>query len=47
MRVVCKVNNLNYFYDEKLLKRLKKYIKSDGEIDLDIGREYTVYGVVY
>ena len=48
MKVVCKTNNLNYFSDERLLKRLKKCIKSDGgEADLEIGREYTVYGVVY
>lgn len=48
MKVVCKVNNLNSLSDEMLLDRLKKYISMpDGEIDLEIGREYTVYGVVF
>ena len=47
MKVVCKANNLNYFSDERLLKRLKACINSGGQIDLEIGREYTVYGVVY
>lgn len=48
MKVICKVNNLNNFSDERLLERLKKYISMpDGEIDLAIGKEYTVYGVVF
>lgn len=48
MKVVCKINNLNGLSDERLLARLKKYISMpDGEIDLEIGREYTVYGVVF
>lgn len=48
MKVVCKVNNLNSFSDENVLKRLKKYISMpEGEVDLDIGKEYTVYGVVF
>lgn len=48
MKVVCKVNNLNCLSDERLLKRLKEYISVlDGEIDLEIDREYRVYGVVF
>lgn len=48
MKIVCKVNNLNSFSDEGLLRRLKKYISMpDGEVDLEIGKEYTVYGVVF
>lgn len=48
MKVVCKVNNLNSLSDERLLERLKKYIfMPDGEIDLELGREYTVYGVIF
>ena len=48
MKVVCKVNNLHNLSDEKLLERLKKYIhKADGRIDIEIGREYTVYGVIF
>ncbi|MFV0477644.1 MAG: hypothetical protein ACK5ME_07415 [Parahaliea sp.] len=48
MKVICKANNLNSLSNKRLLKRLKKYISMpDGEIDLDLGREYTVYGVVF
>lgn len=48
MKVVCKVNNLNSLSDERLLERLKKYIfMPGGEIDLELGREYTVYGVIF
>ena len=52
MKVVCKVNNLNAFTDENVLKRLKRYISMpdgeiDREVDLEIDKEYTVYGVVF
>ncbi|WP_158116480.1 hypothetical protein [Vibrio cincinnatiensis] len=48
MKVICKVNNLNSLSDKRLLERLKKYISMpDGDIDLELGREYTVYGVVF
>lgn len=48
MKVVCRINNLNNISDTHILERLKKYIfNPDGEIDLDIGREYKVYGVVF
>lgn len=48
MKVICRINNLSSFSNEKLLKRLRKYIcMPGGEIDLEIGREYTVYGVVF
>lgn len=48
MRVVCKLNNLNDISDHKIFGRLKKYIlMPGGEIDLEIGREYIVYGVVF
>ena len=48
MKVTCKINNLNNFTDEKLLMRLKKYEPdSDGEVDLRIGQEYTVYGIIF
>lgn len=48
MKVVCKINNLISISDVYVLERLKKYISSsDGEVDLDLGREYTVYGVVF
>ncbi len=48
MKVVCKVNNLNDLSNERVLRRLKKYISMPGgEIDLEIGKVYTVYGVVF
>ncbi len=48
MKVICTTNNLSSFLDENVLKRLKKYISMpEGEIDLSIGKEYTVYGVVF
>lgn len=48
MKVICKINNLNSLSNERLLERLNKYISMpDGEVDLEIGREYTVYGVVF
>ena len=48
MKVVCKFNNLNDISDVNVLAMLKKYIfMPDGEIDLDVGREYNVYGVIF
>lgn len=48
MKVVCRINNLNNISNPYTLDRLKKYIsKPDGDVDLDVGREYKVYGVVF
>lgn len=48
MKVICKSNNIFSFSDKSLVNRLKKYISyPEGEIDLRVGREYTVYGVVF
>lgn len=48
MKVLCKANNLSFFNDENLLKRLREYIyMPDGEIDLIVNKEYMVYGVVF
>lgn len=48
MKVVCKTNNLHDILDPHTSARLKHYIsRSDGEIDLEIAREYTVYGVEF
>ena len=45
MKVVCKINNLNSFSDKRLLERLTKYISMpDGDVDLEVGKEYMVYG---
>jgi len=48
MKVICKINNINDLPDELVLNRLKKYIlMPDGEVDLELNKEYTVYGVVF
>lgn len=48
MKVVCRVNNLNQISDENFRNRLKKYYRnSDGDVGVEIGRAYTLYGVVY
>ena len=51
MKVVCKFNKLNGISDVNVLARLKKYIfrpdGEDAEVDLDVGRVYNVYGVVF
>ena len=48
MKVACKSNNLHDILDPHTSTRLNRYIfKSDGEIDLDIGREYIVYGIEF
>lgn len=48
MKVICRTNNLNNISDSYTLERLKKYIsKPDGDMDLDVGKEYKVYGVVF
>lgn len=48
MKVICKINNLNDIYNSRLYERLRKYIlMPDGEVSLEIGKEYTVYGVVF
>ena len=51
MRVVCKINSLNSLNSlnsQELLGRLKKYINiPGGEIGLAIGKEYTVYGILF
>lgn len=48
MRVICRANNFSSFTDKYLLSRLAGYISNpDGEVDLELGKEYTVYGVVF
>ena len=48
MKVICKINNINSLPDGRLLRRLKKFIpRPDEEFDLEIGKEYTVYGLVF
>ena len=48
VKVVCTGNNLKSFSDGNILSRLKQYIfKPDGDVNLGVGREYTVYGVLF
>lgn len=48
MKVICKINNLSEISEKHIVKRLKRYILNfDGTVDLEIGREYKVYGVVF
>jgi hypothetical protein len=48
MKAVCKINNLNDISDTETVLRLKRYIFiPDGELDLQLGKEYTVYGIEF
>jgi hypothetical protein len=48
MKIVCKTSNRNEFTDEGVEERLRKHIRSPGgETDLEVGKEYVVYGVVF
>ena len=41
-------NNLNNLPNKEVQKRLKKKVRNfKGEVDLEIGREYTVYGMIF
>src|SRR5437016_2680979 len=48
MKVVCKINNLHGIEDFGVFTRLKRYIStSSGALDLQVGKEYIVYGVEF
>lgn len=49
MKVKCKTDNLNSSQlSLETLGRLKQYIsRTDGELDLEIGKEYVVYGIEF
>ena len=49
MKVKCIINNLNSDkLSLKTLTRLKRYIsRLDGELNLEIGKEYVVYGIEF
>ncbi|MDR9754993.1 hypothetical protein RG836_26460 [Pseudomonas sp. SZMC_28357] len=48
MKVVCKINNLSGITDAGTLSRLRRYIsRSDGQLDLEVGKEYIVYGIQF
>ena len=48
MKVICRINNLHNILDDVVKAVLKKKIfRSDGEIDIQLGKEYIVYGIVF
>lgn len=48
MKVKCTIKKLKDIQDISVSKKLSKYIGgSDGEVDLDVGGVYTVYGVEF
>ncbi|OLU16394.1 hypothetical protein BVH01_07295 [Pseudomonas sp. PA1(2017)] len=48
MKVVCKIDNLYGIQDPDVLLRLETYINYPaGDFGLVLGREYTVYGIVF
>ena len=48
MRVRCIKNNIFDVSDESAIERLQKYIHlSDGQLNLELDADYTVYGVLF
>lgn len=48
MKVICRCNNVHSLEDRELSDKLKYYIRvSDGSLELELGKEYLVYGVVF
>lgn len=46
MRVSCKINKLKELNDNSTLERIRKNHPLE-EVDLEIGRSYTVYGIIF
>jgi len=48
MKVRCKTNKIDNSFTQDTAKRLERYISiSDSELDIEIGKEYTVYGIEF
>ncbi|MCH1430194.1 MAG: hypothetical protein L7U87_05460, partial [Chlamydiales bacterium] len=48
MKVICRLDNWNDVTEPEALARIGKHVSLlDGETYLDIGKEYTVYGIVF
>lgn len=48
MKIKCKHNNIHAIKDPAILNRIKRYILySDGQLNLEIDKEYVVYGIVF
>jgi len=46
MRVRCKLNDFNQIENSEVVERIEKQSKNTNFFDLQIGRRYTVYGIV-
>ena len=48
MKVICKTNKIDNSFTQDTATRLERYISiSDSELDIEIGKEYTVYGIEF
>ena len=48
MKVKCKTNKIDQSFTQDTSIRLKRYISiGDSELDIEVGKEYTVYGVEF
>ncbi|UVK86559.1 hypothetical protein LOY52_16920 [Pseudomonas sp. B21-051] len=48
MKVRCKTNKIDNSFTQDTATRLERYISiSDSELDIKIGKEYTVYGIEF
>jgi hypothetical protein len=48
MKVKCKTNKIDQSFTQDTATRLKRYISiGDSELDIEVGKEYTVYGVEF
>ncbi|MFJ2485637.1 hypothetical protein [Pseudomonas sp. NPDC087639] len=48
MKVKCKTNRICENFTQETALRLKRHISiGDGELDLEIGKEYVVYGIEF
>ena len=48
MKVLCRFNNLGQIKDKNSSERIRKYIlMPDGEMGLEVGQEYVVYGILF
>jgi len=48
MKVRCKTNKIDNSFTQDTATRLERYISiSDSELDIEIGKEYTVYGIEF
>lgn len=48
MKVTCSFNNINDIRDQTAVLHLKRYITfPDGVVELEIGKEYVVYGIEF